>query len=70
MKSPESLHPEVFEEVWHKWSILCANHEAKMGSLTKTVEDKLWEAAVKITDYNIRLDWNSFCRTHGLGVYK
>jgi hypothetical protein len=70
MRSPECLHPEVFVEVWRKWTLLCLKHEATNGALTKAVEKKLWEAAVKITDYNIRLDWNSFCRTYGLGVYK
>lgn len=71
MRSPEHLHPEVFVEVWHKWSVLCANHEVKMGGpLSKALEQRLWQAAVKITDYNIRLDWQSFCQTYGLGVYK
>lgn len=70
MRSPEFLHPEVFVEVWKKWSALCVRYEANHGPITKAVEDKLWEGAVKITDYSIRLDWNAFCREYGLGVYK
>lgn len=71
MRQPNNLHPDVFDIAWQRWSIVCARHEIANGApLTKAMTDKLWEASVKITDYHIRLDWNSFCRTHGLGVYK
>lgn len=70
LKQPSNLHPEVFVEVWHKWSVLCAKMEATDGPLSKSMENKLWETSLKIVDYNIRLDWQSFCREHGLGVYK
>lgn len=70
MKSPSFIHPEVFEVVWKKWSVLCANQEMIGTTVTKDMEETLWIAAFKIVDYNIRLDWMSFCQKHGLGVYK
>lgn len=71
LKQPNNLHPEVFVEVWKKWSVLCAKHELTTGGpLTKTTTERIWDASLKIVDYNIRLDWNSFCREHGIGVYK
>lgn len=69
-KQPNNLHPEVFEEVWKKWSVLCANEEMAGRSVDKPLERKLWVAAAKIVDYNIRLDWMSFCSRYNLGVYK
>lgn len=69
-RQPNNLHPEVFVEVWRRWSILCAQHEANVGSISKKTEDRLWDGALKIVDYNVRLDWQSFCHKYGLGVYK
>lgn len=69
-RQPNNLHPEVFAEVWKKWSVLCARHEAAKGPLAKATEKRLWDVALKIVDYNIRLDWMAFCRKHFIGVFK
>lgn len=70
LRQPENLHPEVFVEVWRKWSFLCASYEATNGSIGKPVERRLWSTALKIVDCNIRLEWQGFCHKYGLGVYK
>lgn len=69
-KTPNSLHPEVFCEVWRKWSILCATYELSGKTLTKAAEDRLWNAAYRIMDINMRAEWESFQQRYGLGVYK
>lgn len=69
-REPNDLHPEVFDAVWKKWSVLRANQEMAGISVSKDMEKKLWVAAVKLVDYNIRLDWMSFCCQYNLGVYK
>ena len=70
MKKPNNLHPEVFTEVWRKWSVLCATYELSGKTLTKKVETNLWNTAYRIMDIAMRADWEAFRHKYGIGVYR
>lgn len=70
-KSPEFLHPEVFNEVWKLWSLNCIEAEEKAGKpLTEAITDDLWVLAVKMTHLRAGIASEYFKAEHGLGVYK
>lgn len=67
---PETLHPEMFWEVWRKWSELCAVFVGQGKELTKPIEQTLWTTAFRITDIRVRAEWETFRHKYGIGVYR
>jgi hypothetical protein len=71
MKSPEFLHPEVFDNVWQQWSLNCLEAEQKAGkSLTDKITNDLWMLAVKTVKLRCCLASEQFKVEYRIGVYK
>lgn len=69
-RSPKFIHPEMFDAVWKRWSVMCANEEMAGKPVSDARANVLWDIANTFVGCHVRLEWEEFRQAHGLGVYR